>query len=65
MKEIIKDNEMYIQDIIQGAVFNSDDRVSDIDIYNSIVDQLNITSIDAVARILYLIRLNRHAKLIN
>ena len=63
MEKIINEKEIYIQDVIQEAVFKSDDKFSDVDIYNLVFDKIGVSSLEGVMRVLDLIKLNKHAKI--
>ena len=63
MEGIINEKEIYIQDVIQDAVFRSDDKLSDVEIYNLVFDKIEVLSLEAAMRVLHLIKLNKHAKI--
>lgn len=63
MESIINQNEIYMQTLIQEAVFNSSNKLSDVDIYNIVCEQIEISSLTTVMRVLYLIKLNKTAKI--
>lgn len=63
MEQILSDKELYIQDVINDAVFKADNKTSDVEIYNMIYDKIEVSSLEAVMRILHLIKLNKQAKI--
>lgn len=56
--EIIKEEQIYMQDIICKAV-QSNPKKSDFEIYNIVYSNLNISSIETISMILKLIKLNK------
>ena len=56
--EIIKEEQIYMQDIICKAV-QSNPKKSDFEIYNIVYSNLNIGSIETISMILKLIKLNK------
>ena len=56
--EIIKEEQIYMQDIICKAVQNNPKK-SDFEIYNIVYSNLNISSIATICMIIKLIKLNK------
>lgn len=58
MEELLKSEEIYLQDIVHSVVANNLN-LDDVALYNLIIEMTDIHSFDNVEKILELIRLNK------